>query len=165
VRSSNSSARERGPFWYLSLALDAIEKETPVAYRLVAGALRDRPVAIGIGDEHATLSMASGGHHLSVDGGGACAVELRLTEAVVGRLLEGRCTLVDVVVGGELVLRGSADDLAALHDALLGFIKGAVRSPSTPRLLEAYLAGPKSSNGRTRSSEANHGERNDLPQR
>jgi len=165
VRSSNSSERDRGPFWFLERCLDAIETEAPLAYRRVACALGGRAIAINIGDGLATLSMASGRHRVARDAGSGCAVELTLTDAVIGRLLEGRCTVLDAVFAGDLVLRGSADDLAALHDALLAFIHGAVRSPSTPRLLESYLDRHVPTNSASASPGANHGERHGPPQR
>jgi hypothetical protein len=157
--------RERGPFWFLERSLDAIEREAPVAYGLIVRALGRRAIVIAIGDDVATLSMASGSHAIARDGGARGAVELSLTEAIVRRLLEGRLTIVDAALAGDLVLRGAADDLAALHDALLAFIHGAVRSSSTPRLLESYLDRDAPSNGRPRSRGANHGERHGPPHR
>jgi len=154
VQSSNSLERERGPFWFLERSLDAIEREAPVAYGLIVRALGRRAIVIAIGDDVATLSMASGSHAIARDGGARGAVELSLTEAIVRAAL-----------AGDLVLRGAADDLAALHDALLAFIHGAVRSSSTPRLLESYLDRDAPSNGRPRSRGANHGERHGPPHR
>ena len=165
MRSSNSWELDRGPFWFLERCLDAIAKEAPVAYRLVVRALGGRAIAITIGEEIATLAMASGEHRIARDAGSGCAVELALTDAVISRLLEGRCTVLDAVLGGDLVLRGSADDLAALHDALLAFIHGAVRSPSTPSLLESYLDRDVSPNSANASPGANHGERHGPSQR
>jgi hypothetical protein len=165
VRLSNSSALDQGPFGYLARCLDALEAEVPVAYGRMARALAGRAVAIDIEGDRAMLSMASGRHALSCDVDAGCAVELTLTEAVIGRLLDARCTVLDAVLGGEVVLRGAAEDLAALHDALLAFVHGAVRSPSAPRLLESYLGRLALSQSRTRTPDASHGERHDLPQR
>jgi hypothetical protein len=165
VRSSNSSDLDRGPFWFLERCLDAIEREMPAAYRRIVGALGRRAVAIAIGDDLATLSIANGSHAISREPPAECAIELSLTEATIRRVLEGRCTIVDAAIAGDLVLRGAADDLAALHDALLAFIHGAVRSPSTPRLLEAYLDRDALPNVRSRSPDAHHGERHGPPHR
>lgn len=159
MRSSNSSERDRGPLWFLERCLDAVENEVPAAYRRVVRALDRRAVAIAIGDELGTLSMAHGRHAIAPDASAECALELSMTEATIRCLLEGQLTIVDAAIAGDLVLRGAADDLAALHDALLAFIHGAVRSPSTPRLLEAYLDRGTSANARTRNPGANHGER------
>ena len=183
MRLSNSSERNRGPFWFLERCLDAIEKEAPVAYGRVVRGLGSRAVRVAIGDDVATLSMASGGHEIARDAevvrgsraqATGCAVELIMTEAIIGCLLEGRRTILDAALDGDLVLRGSVDDLAALHDALVAFIHGAVRSPSTPRLLESYLDRDRPPSGRTRSPGATHlrarptdrdGERHGPPQR
>jgi hypothetical protein len=165
VRSSNSSAPDPGPFGYLERCLDALEAEVPVAHGLVVRALTGRAVAIDIEGDRVTLAMASGRHCLTRGVDAGCAVELALTEAVIGRLLDARCTVLDAVLGGEVVLRGAAEDLAALHDALLAFVHGAIRSPTAPRLLESYRDRAAPSKGWTRTPDASHGERHDLSQR
>ncbi len=137
----------------------------PVAYGLVVRALAGRTIAIDIDGDSATLSIASARHALARSAGAGCAVELTLTEAAIDRLLDARCTVLDAVLGGEVILRGAAEDLAALHDALLAFVHGAVRSPTAPRLLESYRNRGALAMGPTRAPDASHGERHDLSQR
>ena len=82
----------------------------PIAHGLVVRALAGRAIAIDIEGDRATLTMASGRHSLTRGTDSGCAVELALTEAVIGRLLDARCTVLDAVLGGEVVLRGAAED-------------------------------------------------------
>jgi hypothetical protein len=165
VRSSNSSGLDQGPFGHLERCLDALEAEVPVAYGLVVRALAGRAIAIDIDGDRATLSIARGRHALARGAGAGCAIELTLTEAVIGRLLDARCTVLSAVLGGEMVLRGAAEDLAGLHDALLAFVHGAVRSPTAPRLLESYRSRGARTKASIRTPDASHGERHDLSQR
>ena len=63
---------------------------------------------------------------------------LRTTRREIVALAEAERSLVSSVLLGETVLRGRVEDLAAFHDGLLEFLRGAVRSPSFPGLMDAF---------------------------
>jgi hypothetical protein len=138
VRCSNSYEPDGGFFAFLRRSLDAIAEEVPLAHGAMCRALGAKCVELRVDGETMCLSASAGRHVLTGPlAGSSVAVELNRA-AVVG-LLEGRYTLVQAVLRGDVLLRGAADDLASLSDALTAFVQGAVRSVSAPELLDAYL--------------------------
>jgi hypothetical protein len=71
---------------------------------------------------------------------GAPRVTLRTTRREVVALADAERSLVASVLLGETVLRGRVGDLAAFHDGLVEFLRGAVRSPTFPGLMDAFRA-------------------------
>ncbi len=65
-------------------------------------------------------------------------VTLTTDRVTVLRLADAETSVLDAVLDGSIVLRGDVDDLVAFYEGLQGFLHGAVRSPSFPRLLERY---------------------------
>lgn len=65
-------------------------------------------------------------------------VEIRSDSATVLDVIDARLTLNSAIRSGRLVATGSREDLAACHEGLIFFIKGAVRSPSLPLLLQEF---------------------------
>lgn len=65
-------------------------------------------------------------------------VTLTTDRVTVLRLADAETTVLDAVLDGSITLRGDVDDLVAFYEGLQGFLHGAVRSPSFPRLLERY---------------------------
>ena len=61
------------------------------------------------------------------------------TEAILG-VLDDRLELDDAVLQGQLQVRSELDDLTRVHDALLAYAHGGVRSPSFPGLLARFRA-------------------------
>jgi hypothetical protein len=124
-------------FQFLTTALDALEAEVPAAYARLCSALSGRTVRITVDGDTRFLRAKDGKHSLEFDG--ANSLEIKTNRAALADLLEARETLLDSVISERLVLRGTPDDVAALHDALTAFVQGAVRSRTLPPLLDAYL--------------------------
>jgi hypothetical protein len=56
----------------------------------------------------------------------------------IDALLDGQTNLLEVVWTDRVVLRGSVDQLLGAHDALMVFLRAAVRCPSAPEVLRGF---------------------------
>ena len=125
---------------FLSQSLELLERECPAAYGAVCGKLGERLVAIGVDDEVVRVRARRG--RLFLDRSSApVAAQASASRAALGALLDGRTTLTRSILADEIVLVGAVDDLVAFYDGLVAYFQGAVRSPSFPRLLDAFMGG------------------------
>lgn len=62
-------------------------------------------------------------------------VVCRSTGRTLLELLDGEQKLLDAILSDRLLLQGALGDLLAVHEGLLSYVRGAVRSPSVPTLL------------------------------
>lgn len=122
---------------WVDRGLRTLEGELPWAYLRMAAALGAREVALTVDDEEATVE-SDGKTVWLRDEPRAPSVTLRTTRREIVALAEAERSLVSSVLLGETVLRGRVEDLAAFHDGLLEFLRGAVRSPSFPGLMDAF---------------------------
>jgi hypothetical protein len=151
-------------FSFLGQSLDAIAHEATDAYCEMCAAMGSRTVQLIVDREPMHLS-ATRGRHALCRGCALCAVELRLERPTIVRLLEGRCTLVEVALRGDLILKGAADDLIALYGVLMAFVQGAVRSTSTPKFLDRYLITHSRRPPRAEERANDAGRQDDEPER
>ncbi len=143
MECSSFSDSDGSFFAFLARSLDAIERETPVAYRAMCDALGARVLEIEADGRAMGLGATTGRAVLS-HRPDSCDVYVRADRPTVLRLIEGDCSIVEAALLGDLILRGAAEDLAAFGDALTAFVQGAVRSVSAPSLLHAYKTPPDS---------------------
>lgn len=131
-----------GPFGrFLSRSLEAVSREVPRAWRALGAALAGRAVRLTVDGE--TLVAAGDGAAVTLRAprdGESFAVTLRTSHEAIVALVDGRRTLVESVLAGELDLRGTVEEIAVFHDALQAYLHGAVRSVSHPPLLRSYRA-------------------------
>jgi len=120
-----------------------MEDELPKAYRLVAELLGSREVAFHVGDERLFLRATPPRLRIAFEGI-APSVDLRASRSIILALADGRLTLLDAVISGDLFLRGTSEDLIAFHDALTAYLKGAMRCAGFAELRDDYLREPAS---------------------
>jgi len=128
-------------FTFLSRSLELLQHEAPDGYAVVRERLGKRSVRLDVEGKVLDLRLGSGGHQLAAREGTA-AIELRTSRDLVVALVEARTSLLTALESDDLLLRGAPEDLIALHDALVAYVRAAVRSYSMPRLLEAFLSAP-----------------------
>jgi len=128
----------RMPFrGWVGRGLRTLLRELPWAHARMAAALGAREVEITVDGE--VVAVESDGERVWLrDEPGSPSVTLRTTRREIVALAEAERSLVSSVLLGETVLRGRVEDLAAFHDGLLEFLRGAVRSPSFPGLMDAF---------------------------
>ncbi len=110
-------------------SFEALRRECPEAYRRLAAALGGRVVRIDAeGESLAVRGSTSGVEATSC--GTPAAIEAALAEGEILDLVEGRRSVEDSLLLGRMEVRGAIEDLLALHDGLLWYVAGGVRSPS-----------------------------------
>jgi len=135
----NSSEAEPWFAGFLGRSLRVLERENPRIAGEVARRLGRRAVAVDVGGER--FQLRSDGCEVRVDVGyGEPAVRIAVRARTMLDLLEARETLLGAALGGRLVLRGRADEIAVFHDALTAWLHGAVRSPGFEALLVEFGA-------------------------
>jgi len=141
----SSSATNRLFQSSLEDALGMIEREQPRLFVRLCGDLGARVIDARVESER--VRIARDGDRLTASEvpptapviAGAIWVESDF--ATIDALLDGETTLLDVVWGDRVRLRGSIDELLGAHDALVTFLCAAVRCPSAPELLKRFRDG------------------------
>jgi hypothetical protein len=128
----------RVPFrGWVDRGLRTLERELPSAHARMAAALGAREVLIAV-DADVAVVECDGARVWLRDAPAAPCVTLRTTRREIVALADAERTLVASVLRGDTVLRGTVADLAAFHDGLVEFLRGAVRCPSFPGLMDAF---------------------------
>lgn len=120
-------------------SLDILAREHPQAHAALARRLAGLAAALRIDGERVILQVEAGVPVIST-GAAEVEVELRATRRALLRLLDGEASLLDAVRDGSVALSGGIGALARFHDALLDYLRGAVRCPSFPPLLDDLRA-------------------------
>ena len=115
-------------------SLEKLEQECPLAHAALRHRLRNHCLWISIEGEQFSLASVDRSLRLSPALPQA-TVELRTSRQTLLEVLEGHLSLLDAVLQGRLFLRGSAQALIEFHEALVIYMRGAVRCPSLPELL------------------------------
>lgn len=123
----------------LEVSLGALRDEAPASFAHLEAALRDRPVFFDVDDAPFRLIFETGEFRLAEASRREHGeVEVALSKPTVLALLEGRLSLEDAVRTDRLRLYGEPARLVVFFDALLVYLRGAVRCPSFPDLLADY---------------------------
>ncbi len=145
--SLNSSRREAGIRRYIKESLRLLRAECPDAYFLMCGQLAPRCVLLRIEGEAVLLGFDPAGVHvLAARHAGAAhlpAVELTTTRQTILDVIDARLTLAEAVLSDAILLKGHVDDLAIFHEGLITYLRGAVRCPSFPPLLDSFRYEPR----------------------
>ena len=127
-------------------SLEVLRCEQPDAFAALASRLRDRRLRFVI--DARPLDLSSDGKNVTVGPPGDSAIaELEPARRPLVDLLRGRTNLLDELARERIGLTGSAAALWELHEALLDYLRGAVRCPSFPSLLSEFENGPRGTNG------------------
>ncbi|MEZ4406578.1 MAG: hypothetical protein R3A52_08895 [Polyangiales bacterium] len=122
---------------WVRAGLDALRAELPWGYAAMCEALGAREVLITVSGQPAAVRCDGARATVSAEVARP-AVTLRATAAEVVALADGERTIAEAVIDGRVVMRGEVDDLLAAHDALVAFVRGAVRAPSFAWRLDAF---------------------------
>jgi hypothetical protein len=129
--------RDSSLTWYIGASLVALRQECPTAYFLMCGQLAPRRVRLMIDGESVTLAFDPSGARVLPVAQNPTA-ELVTSRRTILDVLDARLTLAEAVLSDAIVLKGRVDDLAAFHDGLMTYVRGAVRCPTFPRLLDRF---------------------------
>lgn len=65
-------------------------------------------------------------------------LEITTSKAAVLALVDAELTLYEAVAHDKMIIRGDSRAIARFYDGLMLYLKGAVRSPTFPRLLDRF---------------------------
>ncbi len=99
--------------------------------------LAPREVLLVIDGEAVVLAFDPASAHL-LPGQRQPAVQLYTSRQTMLDVIDARLTLAEAVLADAIRLQGNVDDLAVFHEGLLTYVRGAVRCPSFPRLLDRF---------------------------
>ena len=122
---------------FIDASLTTLRNEFPTAYFLMCALLSPREVRLSIDGEEVTLNFSPDGAYLLAQPHHP-TVELRTSRQTILDVIDARMTLYESVLANDILLQGSPNDLAICHEGLLIYVRGAVRSPSFPFLLERF---------------------------
>ena len=123
---------------FLTQSLQILERDCPAAYAQLGGRLGARSLRCAVDAEIAIVHRAPTGFLVEA-ADRPCTIELRTQRTVLGSLLAGQFSLNQAIRRDEVFLRGRADDLAALYDALITYLRGAARCSAMTPLLHEFL--------------------------
>jgi hypothetical protein len=141
---------------FVGTSLELLRRQHPPAYAVLCSSMAGRRARLSISGE--SLALVFSAEHIAVErlvperieaGPAAADVphaagepELCLTTdwATILDLVDAQLSITDAVVCGQFDLRGEGRELARFYDALLTYLRGAVRCPSFPGLLDRLRA-------------------------
>ncbi len=110
-------------------ALAQVERDCPAATAHLKEAIGATPLDIEIGAERFRLQLSPG------EGGPAPEVEVRIAARDLVDILEGSLGAHDAILSDALFVRGDATALVAAAEGALWFLKGALRTRDSERLV------------------------------
>jgi hypothetical protein len=122
---------------FLQSSFESLRMEQPGAWAEMCAHLKHHTVILQVDAETIALVFRRDGP--SIADPIASDARLRTTRSALRSLLAGRCSLLDAVLDDSFELCGAWAALATFHDGLLAYLRGAVRSPTVPALLDNFL--------------------------
>lgn len=124
---------------YASLVAESfarIASEAPSAHVALAHAIGERSVRIRLDDE--TFGVASRPIPTVTAPADSPDVAIAVSARTVSAVIDGEMSLADAVTNDHVHAVGSLDAIAQIHDALLAYVHGSIRSPSVPELRQRF---------------------------
>lgn len=126
---------------FIGTSLELLRREYPPAYALLCSNMAGRSAQLTISGEPLWLSFTA--HGITVAPGNAAGEPaLRLTTDwdTILDLVDARLSMIDAVLCGRFDLHGEGRELARFYDATLTYLRGGIRCPSFPALLDRLRA-------------------------
>lgn len=112
-----------------------LEHEVPDAYEMMCDRLDGYRVGIRVDDEQFVAEFADGRARV-LQNVESSYVQIATSRAAILAVLDGEVSLLNSVLGDEVQAKASLDDLITVNSGLAMYVKGAVRCPSFPALVE-----------------------------
>lgn len=131
------SLEENSLAGFIGTSFKILSDEFPAAYFLMSASLNPRRVLLHIDGETVALAFDLRGAQIAASSS-APEVEIDSTKQTILDVIDARLTLNDAVWNDAIRVKGKVEDVAICHEALLTYVRGAVRCPSFPLLLEQF---------------------------
>lgn len=124
---------------FVERSLIALEYEAPASYRRLCGALAGQRV--GISADGRQFALDCNGRTITAGpADGREGIVLGTDRETILALIDGVLSLEDALRKDRLIARGGVTLAVRTFDALLIYLRGAVRCPSLPPMLEQFRA-------------------------
>jgi hypothetical protein len=124
---------------FLERSLATLASEAPDSYARLSATLAGRRIGIA-GDDRPFAVQFLAGRALFLESDGSEHVLARVDRSTLFGLLDGNLRLEEALRQDRLVIRANVDDAADAFDAMLIYLRGAMRCPSSPVLLAQFRA-------------------------
>ena len=124
---------------FIEVSLDIMQQECFQAYQVMCRQMEGSAILLIISDESIVLHF----HNCHVDmlittEQNSPAFQVSTGVPTILALVDGRSTLLESVLSVEVTLKGEIAEIAQFYAALRTYLRGAVRCPSFPRLLDHF---------------------------
>jgi hypothetical protein len=122
---------------FIGTSLETLRYEFPTAYLLLGTQLASCSLLLVIDGEPVALTFDPGGAHLRPQLYNP-TIQLHTSRQTILDVIDANLTLHEAVLADAILLQGDIADLAAFHEGLLTYVRGVVRCPSFPALLDRF---------------------------
>ena len=122
---------------FIGISLETLLNEFPTAYLLLCTQLASCSVLLVIDGEAVALAFDPSGAHVMPQLRNP-TIQLHTNRQTILDVIDAHLTLYEAVLVDAILLQGDTEDLAAFHEGLLTYVRGAVRCPSFPALLDRF---------------------------
>jgi len=135
----SASSADFGVFLERSLAL--LAEEHPRSHRRLCDHMAGCTVQFEVDGRAVAVRFEPGRAWLSRARDARATTFARLDRATLLDLVDAVVSLPDAILADRFHLRADLDDVVRFHDALIVYLRGALRCPGFPALLRAYREG------------------------
>jgi hypothetical protein len=125
---------------FLETSLVLMAQECAPAYRYLCEVLAPRQVAILVDGEEVALAFAQDQATTLPLADAQPVLHLQMGRSTILDLTDGKFTLQEAILDGAVAVYGDLKDLVLFHEGWLTYMRGAIRCPSFPDLLERFRA-------------------------
>ena len=123
---------------FLEASLERMQRECTPAYNTICQVMAPRQVAVQVDEEALALAFTHE-HAVTLPLANADPViRLQLSRSTILDLVDGKFTLQEAILDGLVNVHGDLKDLVLFHEGWLAYMRGAIRCPSFPALLDRY---------------------------
>jgi hypothetical protein len=123
---------------FLETSLHLMQRECAPAYQYLCELLAPRQVAIAVDREEVTLAFTAGQALLLPPGDAQPVIRLQMKRETILDLTDGKFTLQEAILDGVVSVHGDLKELVLFHEGWLAYMRGAIRCPSLPDLLDRF---------------------------
>jgi hypothetical protein len=125
---------------FVEESLATLRHECPTAYVQLCTLLKPREVLMLIDSETITLTFDHMRVHI-LPQLRRPTLSLQTTRQTILDVVDDRLRINEAVLVDAILLQGDVDDLALFYEGLLTYVRGAIRCPTFPALLERFRQG------------------------
>ena len=124
-------------FGFLARSIDLLKQESCENYERMATELQGVHTSVSTGTNERLIWFDDGQFAMETDPADA-DVWVEFEEPAILDLIDGKYSLEQAVIGGDIFIKGNVRTIEKFHTALTTYLNGALRSPGFSALLADY---------------------------